>query len=86
MSRLKTDTLVIVAGKVATIQQSERRYGSDGYMIYQGSGYARFVQDWQVHRAEIGVTVCAEQEIPGPWCCPLVHPTPDQIKRIRAQG
>lgn len=82
--KLKPGTLVLVAGKLVTVQRAERKYGADGYMIHDGGAYTHHVQDWQIKPARIGATVCAEPH--GSHWCGLLHLDAVNLERVRAQG
>lgn len=86
MEEIKPDTIVVVAGKLATVHDSARRGGADGYQISDG-GYTRFVSAWQVEPARIGDNVCAGGKVcPPAWCCPLPHLDAATLERVRAQS
>lgn len=84
MDKIKDGTLVVVAGKLATVQQSARRGGADGYQISDG-GYTRFASAHQVQPARIGDNVCGTPRR-AEWCCPLPHLDAATLERVRAQS
>lgn len=87
MEEIKPDTIVVVAGKLMTVQRSDRRGGADGYQCSDGGAYTRFVSAWQVEPARIGANVCAGDKVrPPAWCCPLPHLRPDDLERVKAQS
>jgi hypothetical protein len=83
---VKLGDLIVMGGTHLgrVIDPDARRNRARGVQVVDGGAYSRFVQDWCVHKAEIGKTVC-EHPV-GTHFCGLFHATPDDIETIRGQA
>lgn len=84
-AQIKPGTLVVAAGSFGTVMGESRRGGAKGYDVATVPADApfgapvHFVQDYLVHRAELGVNVCTKRR--GKCFCGLVHiPHPEWLE------
>lgn len=86
MSPVKVGDLIVMGGTHLgrVIDADARRNRARGVQVMDGGAYSRFVQDWCVHKAEIGKTVCEHPH--GTHFCGLYHATAEEIETIRRQS
>lgn len=86
MEAVKVNDLIVMGGTHLgrVINADARQNRAKGVQVMDGGPHSRFVQDWCVHKAVIGKTVCEHPH--GTHFCGLLHVSDRDLADVRGQS